>query len=1096
MKRKKNLFDRFKRLKTWLLLGVLVFVTPLKAQNYTQPISLNLQKVSLKVFFKEVEAKTRFTVVYRDVLIDGKKDISINAVDKPLNEIVKTVLNPKGLEAKYVNKTIVITKKKADNTRQKYIMVSGLITDEKNVPIIGATIKIKGGTTGTVTDIDGKFKLNAPRDGQLLISYIGYKSREIPVAGKTYIRVSLAEDIENLNEIVVVGYGTMNKRDLTGTVQTIKSKNITLAPTSNPAEALQGKVAGLNIVKSSGQAGSDVSITLRGDRSLNGNNAPLFIIDGVPGNYSDLNPNDIESIEVLKDASSAAIYGSAGSNGIIMITTKKAKSGKVKINFNMYEGYNGFLRYPSACMKDGYINLRREAYRTTNGAYPTDDAVLFSSAEWEAVKNNQWVDWLDEGTQNGKTQNYSLSFSGGNEKTTAYFSANYNKIEGVVKNDNSSKYSFKTTIDHKFNKYLKSGANVLGSYKITNGLRGQYFTRIYAISPLGTAYNEDGSINIFPVAGSTSDLSPLADMQGEQYKNNTKTLGLNPTAYIEIKPIKGLSVKTVISSYLSFYRTGLYNGQYSSAGYGNGKSSAEINNGNTVNYRWENIANYDFTLKHDHHFIITGVTSWAHDTKETSGMSGYNIDYPYEFYNMGVSDATSRDISSGYVKTQNMAYIIRANYSYKGRYLLTVSNRYEGSSMLADGHKWANFPAAAVAWRISDESFMENLYWLDNLKLRVSYGVTGNDGVGAYSTQSFSTAGTNLAFQDIAAPYYMYGSTIANRKLTWEKTYGRNIGFDFGVLHNRINLTAEYYYNDTKDVLFKRTLPASQGGSKTSNFSIWQNNCSTNNKGFEFVLNTVNVKTNNFNWSSTITFATNKEKIKSFVSDTPTENASNSTYWYIAGHPINSFYDYKYDGIFQNVTDAEAYDREVGDVKIEEVEKDNVYDKNDKQYLGSATPKWTCGFSNTFEYKGFDLTFLFDVRWGQTMFDKILGWYDPSGMRNGPKIIDYWTPENTSGRFPRPNSNYTSFSSLPTGANSLFYIDGSYIKLRNITFGYTVPSDLLKKIYVSRLRVYATVTDPYIYTKSKYLKSYDPERGGDDEFPLTRQIVLGLNLSF
>lgn len=977
--------------------------------------------------------------------------------------------------------------------------VQGLVIDENSEPLIGASVSVPGTSVGTVSDLDGKFEIGLPAGARTLqCAYLGYETVTVDVGNRTAITIRLTPKAEDIDEVVVIGYGTVRKRDLTGAVQSIKNEEITKTPTSNVMEALAGKVAGLNISLQDGRAGSDVSMTLRGSRSINGSNTPYFIIDGVPGDYNDLNLSDIESVEVLKDASSTAIYGSAGANGVIIITTKSGnKNGKVTANLNAYFGVNGFLKFPAVRTGEDYIQLRREANRAAGTWNPGDpDDYLFSNAEWDAIQNNQWVDWMDEGTRDGILQNYSVSFSGGTEKTRGYFSLSYHDVEGILKNDEYSRYGLKATIDHQLRPWMSVGINVTGSATDRNERRGQYFTRVLSLLPLGTPYNEDGSINPFPLAGD-SQLSPIADMDPEQYTNNQQRLSLNPTAYMEIRPIKGLSVKTMLSGFINFSRQGVYNGPNSSEGYSKG-IFAQITNRYTHNYKWENILNYNFTVKEDHNFAVTGVTSWSKDQREQSILKGNKIDWPgYTFNKMEVSDPASREISSLYVGRQAMSYIARLNYNYKGRYLFSVSNRTDGSSILATGHKWDNFPAASIGWRVSDEMFMENS-GIHNLKLRVGYGVTGNAGAEPYATLTIGQAGTNLAFQETPAPYYMFASTIPNKQLGWEKSYGSNIGIDLGLMKGRLEIVLDAYQTDTKDILYQRTLPSSTGGSRTGNFTIWENICTTLNRGVELVVNSVNIKNKQFTWTTAFTFASNHEEITSFTQDVPVQNGNS---WLIEGYPLQSYYDYKYDGIFQTEEEAQRYNRHAGDVRIVEVpDKDgninNTYGTEDRQVIGSPIPRWTAGLLNTFSYKGVDLSFFFDTRWGHIMNYGLMGWYNPNGNGNGPVLCDYWTPENPDGYFPRPNTSYVNFASMPTGTNSLVYIDASYVKLRNISVGYSLPKNWIQKATIENCRIYATLSNPWIYTKSKYLKEYDPERGGADEFPLTRRMVVGINLTF
>ncbi len=979
--------------------------------------------------------------------------------------------------------------------------ITGTVRDAQG-PMAGVTVMVQGTTTGVSTDSEGRYSVKAPAGSTLEFSFVGYTDVKMEVGDRQTIDVVMREAATDLDEVVVVGYGTVRKRDLTGAIQSVKNEDLVKTPTSNVMEALAGRVAGLSISVSDGRATSGVNMTLRGSRSLSGSNTPYIIIDGVPGQYNDLNPNDVESIEVLKDASSTAIYGSAGANGVIIITTKSGnKNGKVTVNFDAYRGVNGYLQFPEVRTGEEYIKLRREAHRTAGTWNPGDsDAILFSNAEWEAVQNNQWIDWLDLGTRNGVLQNYSISASGGTEKTRGYLSLSYYEREGFLPGDELTRYGLKTTVDHQIRPWASIGVNLVASYTKSSERNGRYFTRVFTTLPLGTPFLEDGTINPYPLAGNTGTISPIADQNPVQFVNDRRQLAFNPTAYLEIKPLKGLSFKTMLSAYLSTPRTGTYNGRTSMSG--TTRTSAGINSNNIYNYKWENILNYNFTVNQDHNFAITGVTSWTKDRKETYGMTGYNIDWDgYTFYRLQNSTTTDRSINSSYTEQQSLAFIARINYSYKGRYLLSISNRTEGASVLASGNRWDNFPAVSAAWRISDEAFLKDSGIYD-LKLRVGYGVTGNSGASPYSTQNIGRMGTNFAFQNDPAPYYGFAQSIPNANLGWEKSYGTNVGVDLGLFNNRLSMTLDLYHVKTKDILYKRTLPASTGAAGTSNLKILENICATVNRGLDIVINSVNIRKKDFEWTTAFTFNTNHEEITDFTQDVPV-SGSNKT-WLIKGHPIQSLYDYKYAGIFQTEEEAQKYNRHMGDVKIEEVPDENgnvnySYGSEDMQVLGQVAPKWTAGLQNTLVYKGIDLSFFLDARWGNTINHWVMSWYNGSGNGNGPKMLDYWTPENPGGRFPRPNTAHgTTIGNNPTvGTSSLTYIDGSYIKLRNITLGYSLPARWLKKIPLERFRIYATVSNPWTWTKSKYLKDWDPERGHrQDEWPLSRQMVFGVNITF
>lgn len=972
--------------------------------------------------------------------------------------------------------------------------INGMVLDEKGQPLIGATVKVQNSKSGTITDFDGRFTLDGKSGDMLRISYVGYVTKDVRVKSGG-MSVTLEPVNSQLDELVVVGYGTMKKRDLTGSVSSIKSEEIVKVPTGNVMEAIGGRIAGLDITRSSGSAGATVNMTLRGNRSINGSNTPLFIIDGVEGNYEDLNPGDIASIEVLKDASSTAIYGSSGANGVIIITTKRGNQGKTTINFDAYLGINGFAQFPEVLSGESYINLRREAYRTTGLWHsPADDESVFTAEEWGHIQNNEWNDWFDLATRTGIQQSYTVSMNGGSERSKSYLSLNYYNENGILSKDDYKRYSLNASIDKKLNNWLKGGVKVQGAYISQNKRDNQIWTRILCVSPLGNAYYDNGNIVEYPLAD-RQELSPLVDTKDGAYVNNVKSLNINPTAYLELIPWKGLSVKSIFGAYLAFGRTGVYQGLFSAKGHGEGESSASIVNSHTYNYKWENVLNYNFKIAGKHDFTFTGVISWSKKQNESNTGKGYGIDWDdYSFYNLGVTNTVGRELASGYTASQMMSYVLRLNYSFAGKYIFTLSNRWDGSSMLASGNRWDSFPAVALAWRISDEAFMKHLDWLSNLKLRLGYGVTGNAGAKEYATQSMGYAGSNLAFQETPAPYFVPSQTIANKQLGWEKSYGTNVGIDFSVFKSRINLTLDFYNVDTKDILFQRTLPYSLGGFKTNNYKIWQNICATNNKGIELTINTVNFDTTHFKWTTDFTFSANHEKITDFTSASPVVNGD---YYLMKGQPINTYYDYKYAGIWQEneAEEAAKYGFKPGYVKVVDKDGNHAYTASDYEVLGSSNPDWTAGLVNSFTFYDFDLSFQLQARWGQTLKADILGWYCPSGTYNSPAICDYWTPENTGGRFPRPDKDHERFSSY-SGGNSLLYVNGSYVKVKNITFGYTIPVKFLKFTGLSNGRIYFTASNPFIFTKSKYLRDYDPERGGADTFPLTKQLVFGLNLTF
>lgn len=1010
--------------------------------------------------------------------------------------------------------------------------VNGIIIDETGEPMIGVSVLIKGTSIGTITDFDGHFTLDfTPGKTMLEVSYIGYKSQIITVGNKTQLNIKMEPDTQALEEVVVIGYGTVKKRDLTGSVTSVKSGDITLNPGSNPMQALQGKVAGMDITSASGKAGSGVNIQLRGTRTLQVDDdlntkggGPQFIIDGMPGDYSTLNPNDIESVEVLKDASSTAIYGSDGANGVVIITTKKAKEGRPIINFDARLGINGWGKTLKMRQGESFLQLRRDAYKAA-GSYTTDEAMFPKAEEWAAVKNNQWVDWSDLIMHNGTHQDYSLSVTGGTEKTKGYFSFNLSDEEGMYKNQDNRIYALRAKIDHQLNKYISAGVNIQGSFIDYNDRRGVLDKAMNAL-PLGQPYHEDGSINIFPIAGDESTVSVLADEQDGVYKNNKKSTKIYANGYIEIKPIKGLSFRSQIGASLLNSRTGYFQGKgssYSPKDETSDAVSGKYYTANGYNYKWENILTYNFTLAEKHDFTVTGVTTWNHDQSEDFRAQADNIkDNNLIFFNL--NNAKNQKITNDYYEmSKGFGLIGRINYSYLGKYLFSASCRWDGSSRLATGNQWETYPAVALGWRISDEKFMVNTKnWLSNLKLRVGYGVSGAANIPAYSSTS-GIVSSYMNFGGIVLPTYQMAQTIANPSLTWEKSYNTNIGLDASVLNNRIDLTADYYITTTKGGILSAKMPHTMGGFNGGQYTMAGNFCKTQNSGLELALSTRNIISKDFTWSSTITFATNKEKVKELVSGQEQMFIGTaSDLVYKVGEPVASWYQYKKLGIWQlgEAETAKLFGAAPGDVKIEypsvlqdetgyyymdsnhervDITADKPYTARadyDKQILGSRTPKWTGGFQNSFTYKNFDLSIFIYARFGQMIKYKTLLAYDPQGgvARNTPEYFDYWTPDNPTNDFPAANAN-KKFEDYKY-YDSMAYVDGSFWKIKNITLGYTLPSSLCKIAGISKLRIYSTITDPFVFAKSHLLTDYDPEMGGANDFPMTKQLVFGVNLTF
>lgn len=892
----------------------------------------------------------------------------------------------------------------------------------------------------------------------------------------------------SLNETVVIGYGTVKKRDLTGAVFSVKPDVIMLSPTQNALESLQGRVPGMDVTRNSGKPGDKINVLVRGNRSISGSNDPLYIIDGVQGgNISNLNPADIASVEVLKDASSTAIYGAQGANGVVIVTTKKGTAGKTRVSYTGYYGVNGMAEYPQPRIGEDYLKLRREAYRTTlaPGDPLPDDATIFTNNnEYEAIKAGQWVNWVDLLKHNATQQQHSISVAGGTEKTKFYFSGGYFREEGILKNNNATRYTVRLSVDHNMNRWLKLGLQSQFAYNKIND-RQDPFSNAISTSPLGLAFDDNGRVNRFPIAGNTSTISPMAD-ERNQYIFKDETIGSTTllNAYAEVKLIDGLTFRSNLGTSIGFERQGVYQDATSLARKEQLTPYSAIESSNNRFYNWDNILTYNRSFG-DHAITVTALSSYTHRDYDDLTGGGYSQAVPGQlFYNLNTTDAVSRITLSSYVGSKTMSYAARINYNYKGKYMLTISERVDGASRLAPGHKWADFPSIAAGWRI-----------IDAVKVRASYGVAGNSGITEYGTQTTLKPSTNMSFGNVAAPMYTFNDLVGNTQLGWELSATTNIGVDLDLFRGRLNATIDAYNTRTTDLLQKRTLPQSTGV-----VEVYQNIGETNNRGIEIVLNSINVDRKDFKWNSAFTFTANRERIISLIDNkNVTTNEKESL---VIGHPVKSFYSFRKLGIWQTDEAAKSGTYSFGgtpfkpgDIKLEDRDGDmKITSDGDRMYLGSQVPKWSAGIQNTFTYKAFDLGFFVFARWGQMIYAELLGRYNPSGEGNGPAFFDYWTPENPTNDFPRPIRG-GQLNKYP-GANSLNFVDGSYVKLKNVTLGYTLPARVAERMDIQRLRIYATGSNIFTKARSHLVRYYDPERGGSESIPLTRQFVFGLNVDF
>ena len=957
--------------------------------------------------------------------------------------------------------------------------ITGSVKDANGEPLIGVSISAGSGH-GTVTDADGHFALKDVSPSAILkFSYVGYNTQELKVGNQHDINVVLQSSYESLDEVVVVGYGVMKKRDLSGSISQLKPKDITAVPTTNVLESLQGKIAGLDMTPSSGAVGAGFSFNVRGNRSLTASNAPLILVDGIAyGSDITINPNDIESIEVLKDASTTAIYGSRGANGVIIITTKKGKEGKTKVEFNAYAGPVMKTRMPETMNAQQNVDFQREAL-VAAGSY-TDDSAFLTSEQLELLRQGVSIDWLDLVMQSGFTQNYQASISGGTERTQASFSLDYQNEKGLLRGDQMNRYGGRLNITHKLANALEVGASMHLNYRNQNSSPSGAYHYARTYSPLAKPYNEDGSINRLPLYGSSStSVNLLVDQNKDNYLNETKAYRLFGTGYLSWNIVKGLNYRTNLGVDLQSTTQGLFQGINSSFAQGNSnRAYAQKTETHNNGYTWENILTYsnDFGV---HHLTAMVGHSMSKSHYENLSANGKGFAFDAAQYHNLTSAEADKNISSSLTESSMISYFGRIYYKLLDKYMLTLTMRADGSSVLAEGNKWGYFPSVAAAWRLKEENILKNVDAISDLKLRLSYGLSGNSAVSAYQT----TGGLNQTYYDwngtAAYGYRPYG--LANKDLKWEKTRVLNFGIDYGMFNNRLYATIDLYKTWTSDLLLPMLLPGHTGFDQ-----VISNIGKTETKGIDITITGAIVDKKDFKWNADLTMGHTKEKIVSINSDQDDELNG----WFI-GQPTQVYYDYHKIGIWQSNEEAEAakYGQKPGDIKVEDVNHDGqITPEADRMIIGQRTPKLTLGFNNKLQYKAWELDFFLYGRFGHTVINNFKRGFIRSGWQN-QSVYDYWTPTNPTNDMPRPLYGDNN----PLYASTLGYEKGDFVKIKDITLAYNVPLKAISKIGLSRLRIYGTMKNFFTFSG---VSDYDPEGNGSIYYPITKELVFGVNVAF
>lgn len=945
--------------------------------------------------------------------------------------------------------------------------IRGFVKDINNVPLEGATVLVKGTTIGTITDNKGIFSIKSPHaNPTLLISYLGFLSKEVVYQGKSFVEVQLVGNEEHLQEVVIIGYGTRERQDITGSISSLTSKEIDELPVTNVEQVLQGRVAGVDVVSAGRSPGAEANVRIRGRRSFSAGNEPLYVVDGIPlsGGFNDININDIESLEVLKDASSTAIYGSRGANGIVLVTTKRGKDGKTDVFYDAYYGVSAPLGQVDVMNGEQFAEFKRESRRAT-GSYndndPDADKKLFDAIEQESIVLGRSTDYQSLILKNGHQHSQKIGVQGGNGSTGYYISGSYFNDVGVVPGQDFNRYTLRLNLDQKIGKKVKIGISSLTSYNITNH-GSNPFPLAIANNPLGKPYKEDGSLNFFPSSDRLSS-NPLNEIVKGAYVREVKRIRLFNNIFGEYEIAKGLKYRLNFGPDFQFERRNEFSGRLTNLRK-EGDPTARAVNGNTFSYTFENLLNYQRVFQEKHEIDFTGLYSIQSRTDELYEMAVRGVPVEtQESYNMGSAPIIT-GISSNYSNWAIVSYMARANYSYRNKYLLTLTTRIDQSSRFSKENRNAVFPSIGVGWNLTQEEFFNNKRVVSYLKVRGSYGKTANTEIDPYQTQG-QLFRTTYAFGNTGA-YGFRPSAFVNKDLKWETTTSSNIGVDFGFLQDRVTGTIELYRQNTNELLMLKQLPGNTGYS-----SILENVGETRNSGIEISLSTINlISKNGLKWTTYINWFKNKEEIVSLYGGKEDDIGNN---WFI-GQPLTVFYDYEKIGIWQlnEESIAASYKMKPGEIKIKDQNNDNVINASDRVVLGTDVPDWVGGITNRLFFKGFDFSFFIYARKGGMIRSLFHDTNNRLSGRNNNLDVDYWTPDNPTNAYPRPNQNQES----PVFSSSMAYFDGSFVKVRNITLGFTLGEKAVKALKMKSCRIYGSAQQPFIISsyRSKH-NGIDPE---------------------
>lgn len=1099
---------RIMKLTAILLLAVCLHAG---ATGFSQNVTLSVRNASLEKVFKEIRKQTGYSFFYKTELLRNAPRVSLSVINAELKETLDLCFSNLPVQYSIVAQTVVISPRLEKSTpvlpeeKEQRIQIQGNVTNDTGEPLAGASVRLKDSNIGTTTDATGNFSLNIPgNQGVLIISFVGFIPQEVAANGTTDINVMLSRLDNKVDEVVVIGYGSVKRKDITGSVSSVNSEQITqVKAVSTVGQALQGQAAGVQVIQRSGQPGEAVAIKIRGTNSIQAGNEPLYVVDGMPLDFlsAQLNPSDIESVEVLKDASSTAIYGSRGANGVIMITTKKGRTGKAMVNYSGYYGVQTLRKKKDLISAQEFAMLQNEV--AVNDGSPQ----VWSQSQIDSLAG-KGTDWQDLVYGNAPVQNHDISVSGGNGGTRFYTSFGYFDQDGIIENSNFKRYSFRANLDQKISEKLL--ANVSLSLQQSNYFQNNYFNAdggggvpftTMVMPPTQGIYDANGKYSVFTGVpwGQTNPYG----MAKEEYRPNTslRVIGNVTLTYTIIDALK-LRVSAGVDNN---WTKADYYAPSSLSLYVNGGANKNYSNSSTfVN---ENLLTY--TKRFSEHSIdaLGGITYQKNKSENLNSgtFSGFLTDI-YQNNNLAAASVRPTNTNSGYSDNTLISYLGRIHYGYADKYLLTFTGRYDGSSKFSENNKYAFFPSGAIGWRVSEEAFMQNVKAVSNLKLRASYGLSGNQAIAPYQTLG-QLSTTNITLNNTATTTY-YSSRLENKSLKWETTSQLDIGIDLGLFNERLQLTADYYNKRTTDLLLNVTLPPNTGFG-----SVLQNSGETGNQGFEFQLIGKILTGQGLQWTSTLNFTSNKTKLIDLGKDAlgnPIlyKEVGTGGNWFpmIIGNSMQQLYGYKVTGVYQ--TDAEAVSngeptKKAGNYKFQDTDANGVVDGDDRIVLTHFEPKFTFGFNNNFTYKNFGLSFLVVGSYGNDIANEFRKYNITLNGNWVPSREAYegrWQAGKGTNTFDKPQAN--SGNDIRDYANSLWVEDGSYVRVRDITLSYDFPINIISRLKIASLQVF--ISGQNLITLTSY-SGYDPEaawqsatiNGWDrGNYPSTKSVTGGVKVNF